>query len=86
MLCPEQTLREFDCEFNRIPFLFDNDSATKLANNPVQYSRTKHIDIRHYFLRDHEVKGDIELCHVNIENQLYDTFSKPLDETSIAFL
>jgi hypothetical protein len=31
----------------------------------MQHSRTKHIDIRHHFLRDHDVKGDIELCHVN---------------------
>jgi hypothetical protein len=36
----------------------------------VQHSRTKHIDIRHHFLRDHEAKGDIELFHVSSENQL----------------
>ena len=31
--------------------LSDNESAIKLANNPIQHSRTKHIDIRHHFLR-----------------------------------
>ena len=36
-------------------------SAVKIANNPVQHSRTKHIDIRHHFLRDHVAKGDINL-------------------------
>jgi hypothetical protein len=31
-----------------------------MADNPVEHSRTKHIDIRHHFLRDHQQKGDIE--------------------------
>ncbi|WVZ52282.1 LOW QUALITY PROTEIN: hypothetical protein U9M48_003358 [Paspalum notatum var. saurae] len=51
-----QTLRDFGCEFSKIPLLCDNESAIKLANNPVQHARTKHIDIRHHFLRDHEAK------------------------------
>jgi hypothetical protein len=86
LLWMKQTLRDFGCEFKRIPLLCDNESAIKLANNPVQHSRTKHIDIRHHFLRDHEAKGDIELSHVNTENQLVDIFTKPLDETKFCFL
>jgi hypothetical protein len=31
----------------------------------VQHSRTKNIDIRHHFPRDHEAKGDIKICHVS---------------------
>jgi hypothetical protein len=86
LLWMKQTLRDFGCEFNRIPLLCDNESAIKLANNPVQHSRTKHIDIRHHFLRHHEVKGDIKLCHVNTKNQLADIFTNPLDETRFFFL
>ena len=58
----------------------DNESAVKLANNPVQHSRTKHIDIRHHFLRDHIAKNDISLEGVRTEDQLTDIFTKPLDE------
>jgi hypothetical protein len=36
----------------------------KIAYNPCEHSRTKHIDIRHYFLRDHVIKGDIVISHV----------------------
>jgi hypothetical protein len=32
-----------------------------MADNPVEHSCTKHIDIRHHFLRDHQQKGDIEV-------------------------
>jgi hypothetical protein len=74
------TLRDFGCEFSKVPLLCDNESAIKLANNPVNYSRTKHIDIRHHFLRDHEAKGDIALSHVSTDKQLADIFTKPLDE------
>jgi hypothetical protein len=76
----KQTLSDYGCKFSKIPLLCDNESAIKLANNPVQHSRTKHIDIRHHFLRDHEAKGDIALWHVCTERQLADIFTKPLDE------
>jgi hypothetical protein len=49
----KQTLRDYGLKFTRMPLLCDNESAVKMANNPVQHSRTKHIDIRHHFLRDH---------------------------------
>ncbi|WVZ85224.1 hypothetical protein U9M48_032172, partial [Paspalum notatum var. saurae] len=35
-----------------------------VAKNPVLHSRTKHIDVRFHFLRDHYEKGDIDLVHV----------------------
>jgi hypothetical protein len=60
LLWMKQTLGDFGCEFNKIPLLCDNESDIKLANNPVQHFRTKHIDIRHQFLRDHEGKGVAE--------------------------
>ena len=81
LLWMKQTLKDFGCELTKIPLLCDNESAIKLANNPVNHSRTKHIDIRYHFLRDHEGKGDIAIHHVSIEKQLVDIFTKPLDES-----
>ena len=40
----------------------------------MQHSKTKHIDIRHHFLRDHEQKGDITLEFVSTKDQLADNF------------
>ena len=80
LLWMKRTLSNFGCEYSKIPLLCDNESAIKLANNPVQHSRTKHIDIRHHFLRDHKGKRDIALRHVSTERQLADIFTKPLDE------
>ncbi|WVZ74588.1 hypothetical protein U9M48_022752, partial [Paspalum notatum var. saurae] len=71
---------------SRIPLLCDNESAVKLTNNPVQHSRTKHIDIRHHFIRDHVAKGDILLRNVGTKEQLADIFTKPLDESNFCRL
>ena len=86
LLWMRQTLRDFGCHFIKIPLLCDNESAIKLANNPISHSRTKHIDIRHHLLRDHETKRDIEIRHVNTEMQLADIFTKPLDESRFCAL
>jgi hypothetical protein len=80
LLWMKQMLIDYGCEFIKIPHLCDNENAIKLANNPVQHCRTKHKDIRHHFLRDHEAKGDIALRHVSTKSQLADIFTKPLDE------
>ena len=54
LLWMKQTLKDFGCQFTKIPLLYDNESAIKLANNPIAHSRTKHIDIHHHFLGDHK--------------------------------
>jgi hypothetical protein len=65
---------------NHVPLLCHNKYAIKTAYNPCEYSRTKHIDIRHHFLRDHVIKEDIVISHVETNDQLVDIFTKPLDE------
>jgi hypothetical protein len=52
LLWMKQTLLDYGIIFKNVPLMCDNESAVKLATNPVQHSRTKHIDIRHHFLRD----------------------------------
>ena len=51
ILYMKQTLLDYGVVLEKLPLLCDNESAVKLANNPVQHSRTKHIDIRHHFLK-----------------------------------
>ena len=69
-----------------MPLLCDNTSAISIANNPVLHSKTKHIDVRYHFLRDHVDKGDIDLIHVETHHQLADILTKPLDQATFARL
>jgi hypothetical protein len=80
LLWMRQTLQDFGYNFSKVPLLCDNESAIRLADNLVEHSRTKHIDIQHHFLRDHQQKGDIDVCHISTDYQLADIFTKPLDE------
>jgi hypothetical protein len=79
------TLNDFGIKFKHVPLLYDNESAVKLTNNPVQHARTKHIDICHHFIRDQQ-KWDISIESVGTGDQLADIFTKPLDEKSFCKL
>ena len=76
----KQTLCDFDLSFEHVPIKCDNTSAINISKNPVQHSRTKHIEIKHHFLKDHEQKGDITLEFVSTQDQFADIFTKLVSE------
>ncbi|KAJ3674034.1 hypothetical protein LUZ60_006026 [Juncus effusus] len=73
-----QTLGDYGLNFRKVPILCDNTSAIYIAKNPVQHSKTKHIEIRHHFIRDHIDKEDVEIFHIGTDDQVADIFTKPL--------
>ncbi|GJR50031.1 retrovirus-related pol polyprotein from transposon TNT 1-94 [Tanacetum coccineum] len=79
-------LVDYDVLYDKVPIFCDNTSAIAISNNLVLHSRTKHIDIRYHFIRDHILKGDIELYFVPTDLQLADIFTKPLAEPSFTRL
>ena len=54
----------------------DNQVAVKIANNPVQHDRTKHVEIDRHFIKDHLEKKTIKLPFVNSKEQLADMLTK----------
>ncbi|GKB21407.1 retrovirus-related pol polyprotein from transposon TNT 1-94 [Tanacetum coccineum] len=79
-------LNDYDIHYKMVPIFYDNTSAIAISNNPVLYSRAKHIDIRYHFIRDHILKGDIELHFIPTKYQLADIFIKPLDKPTFTRL
>ncbi|GJS78811.1 retrovirus-related pol polyprotein from transposon TNT 1-94 [Tanacetum coccineum] len=79
-------LTDYGFGFNKIPMYCDNKSAIALCCNNVQHSRSKHIDIRFHFIKEHVENGVIKLYFVNTEYQLADIFTKALGRERIEFL
>ena len=64
----------------------DNSSAIDISKNPVQHSKTKHIEIRYHFIRDLVERSIVTLEYIPIERQNADIFTKPLDRSKFETL
>jgi hypothetical protein len=64
-----------------IPLSIDNASALKLTKNPEFHGRTKHINIRHHFIRECVDVGDIIPEWIAGKLNPADLFTKPLPKT-----
>jgi hypothetical protein len=69
-----QTLRDYGYKFSKVPLLCDNESAIRMADNPVEHSHSVSL------FEGSPTKGDIEIAYVSTKEQLADIFTKPLDE------
>jgi hypothetical protein len=78
LLWMRQTLRDYGYKLSKVPLLCDNESAIRMADNPVEHKVS-------LFERS-PTKGDIDIAYVNTHNQLVDIFSKPLDEKTFSKL
>ncbi|GJR74028.1 retrovirus-related pol polyprotein from transposon TNT 1-94 [Tanacetum coccineum] len=79
-------LLDYGYRYHKIPIYCDSKSAIAISCNPVQHSRTKHINIRYHFIKEHVEKGTIELYFVRTEYQLADLFTKALPKERFEFL
>ena len=65
---------------------YDNFSAIDISKNPVQHSKTKHIEIRYHFIKDLVGRKIVCLEYIPIERQNADIFTKPLDRSKFKTL
>nr|GEU94442.1 hypothetical protein [Tanacetum cinerariifolium] len=81
--CKSPTKSLFDVGSSRISIF---TAAIAISCNPVQHSRTKHIDVRYHFNKDKVEKGIVELFFVGTEYQLADLFTKALPVERFQYL
>nr|GEZ03171.1 copia protein [Tanacetum cinerariifolium] len=82
----KQALIDYDVRLDDVPIMCDNKGAVNISKNPVQHSRTKHIEIRPHFLRDNVQKGHILIEEVSFVDNIADILSKPLKRESFNYL
>jgi hypothetical protein len=61
-----------------VPLYIDSNSALRLTRNPEYHSKSKHIDVRHHFIREKVEEGVIDTQRVNTRDNLADMFTKGL--------
>ncbi|GJW94727.1 hypothetical protein Tco_0174399 [Tanacetum coccineum] len=77
---------DYDVRLDNVPIMCDNKDAIDLSKKTVQHSRTKHIKIRHHFLRDNVQKGHISIEKVPSVDNIADILTKPLKRESFNYL
>ncbi|GJV55483.1 gag-pol polyprotein [Tanacetum coccineum] len=85
-LVSEGFSKDYGFHFDKIPMYCDSKAAIAISCNPVQHSRTKHIDVRYHFIKEQVEKGIVELFFVRTEYQLADLFTKALSEDRFKYL
>nr|GEU42080.1 copia protein [Tanacetum cinerariifolium] len=82
----KQALINYDIRFDDVLIMCDNKGAIDHSKNLMQHSRTKHIDIRHHFLRDNVQKGHISIKKVSSVDNITDILTKPFKHESFNYL
>ncbi|KAI3819488.1 hypothetical protein L1987_13327 [Smallanthus sonchifolius] len=82
----QQQLSDYGLNFTGTPLLIDNNATMSITNNLVKHSKTKHIEIRHHFIRDCAEKHLIELVKVHTDDNLADLFTKAFDRSRFEHL
>ncbi|GJU09054.1 zf-CCHC domain-containing protein [Tanacetum coccineum] len=82
----KQALIDYGIRLGDVLIMCDNKGAINLSKNPVQHSRTKHIEICYHFLRDNVQKGNISFEKVASEDNIADIFTKPLKREVFNYL
>jgi hypothetical protein len=69
-----------------VPIYCDNQSAIEISSNDCYHQRTKHIDIRHHFIRDHITKKHVQVQWVPTTEQQADLLTKMLGTRQFTIL
>ena len=64
----------------------DNMSAVKFVKNPTFHRRSKHIEVRHYFVREKFDEGRLTVEHIPGVEQVADILTKPLNKSRFQML
>ncbi|GJT13524.1 putative ribonuclease H-like domain-containing protein [Tanacetum coccineum] len=72
--------------FMNTKIYIDNESTICIVKNPVYHSKTKHIAIRHHFIRDAYEKKFIQVLKIHTKDDVADLLTKAFDVSMFQFL
>ncbi|GJY12156.1 hypothetical protein Tco_0381465 [Tanacetum coccineum] len=82
----QNQMLDYGFNFMQTKIHVDNESAICVVKNPVYHSKTKHIEIRHHFIRDSYEKRLIEMVKIHTDHNVADLLTKAFDVSRFNFL
>ncbi|GJV40938.1 putative ribonuclease H-like domain-containing protein [Tanacetum coccineum] len=82
----QNQLLDYGYNFMNTKIYIDNNNAICIVKNPVFHSRTKHIEIRHHFIRDCFEKKLIYVDHIHTDDNVADLLTKAFDVGRFQYL
>ncbi|GKB68809.1 putative ribonuclease H-like domain-containing protein, partial [Tanacetum coccineum] len=82
----QNQMLDYGFNFMNTNFFIDNQSTICIVKNPVFHQRTKHIDIRHHFIRDANEKNLIQVLKVHTDENVAELLTKAFDGPRFNYL
>ncbi|GJS69019.1 hypothetical protein Tco_0701860 [Tanacetum coccineum] len=82
----QNQMLDYGYNFMNTVIYIDNNSTICIIENPVQHSKTKHIEIRHHFIRDCNAKKLIQMAKIDTEHNVADLLTKGFDARRFQYL
>ncbi|GJU34217.1 putative RNA-directed DNA polymerase [Tanacetum coccineum] len=82
----QNQLLDYGYNFMNTVIYIDNTSTICIIENPVQHSKTKHIEIRHHFIRDCNTKKLIQMAKIDTQLNVADLLTKGFDAGRFQYL
>ncbi|GJR30628.1 hypothetical protein Tco_1106860 [Tanacetum coccineum] len=76
----QNQLIDYGYNFMNTKIFIDNESTIRIVKNPVFHSKTKHIEIRHHFIRDSYKKRLIQVIKIHTDHNVADLLTKAFDD------
>ncbi|GJW22269.1 reverse transcriptase domain-containing protein [Tanacetum coccineum] len=80
----QNQMLDYGFNFMNTKIYIDNESTICIVKNPVFHSKTKHIEIRHHFIRDSYEKRLIQVIKIHTDHNVVDLLTKAFDVSSIS--
>ncbi|GJT73608.1 putative ribonuclease H-like domain-containing protein [Tanacetum coccineum] len=81
----QNQMLDYGFNFMNTKIHIDNESTICIVKNPVFHSKTKHIEIRHHFIRDSYEKRLIQVIKIHTDHNVADLLTKAFDVSSDEF-
>ncbi|GJU94305.1 putative ribonuclease H-like domain-containing protein [Tanacetum coccineum] len=82
----QNQLLDYGFNFMNTKIFIDNQSTICIVKNPVFHQRTKHIEIRHHFIRDANEKNLIQVLKIHTDDNVADLLTKAFDGPRFEYL